>query len=159
MSVHPGSKAPTMIACLLAFGLLAGCEKSESPASPPPQAAASPTGSPATSEPVPPENNPGFAKLRGKWQRTDGGYVLDIRNILPGGKMEAQYLNPSPINVAKAEATANGSNPKVFVELRDTNYPGCTYALTYNPATDQLAGVYFQASMGQQFEVVFARLP
>lgn len=72
--------------------------------------------------------------------------------------MEASYLNPNPIHVAKAEASANGPSPKVFVELRDTNYPGCTYALTYNPNTDQLSGIYFQASMGQQFDVVFERM-
>ena len=46
----------------------------------------------------------------------------------------------------------------VFIELRDANYPGCTYALSYNPANDQLVGIYFQAAMQQEFEVIFERL-
>jgi len=33
----------------------------------------------------------------------------------------------------------------VFIELRDVNYPGSTYSLTYEPASDQLKGIYYQA--------------
>lgn len=145
MCTASGPCATTLTACLLAILWLAGCGKSK-PTSGPPDSA------------TPAAPSQAFSKLTGKWQRTDGGYILDIRNILPGGRMEAVYLNPNPIHVAKAEASANGPSPKVFVELRDTNYPGCTYALTFDPKTDQLAGIYFQASMGQQFDVVFERI-
>jgi hypothetical protein len=45
----------------------------------------------------------------------------------------------------------------VFVELRQTNYPGATYKLRYVPATDQLAGDYFQPLYQQTFRVHFLR--
>jgi hypothetical protein len=41
------------------------------------------------------------------------------------------YLNPQPINIAKAEATRDGSTLNVF-ELRAPNYPGSIYTRTYD---------------------------
>ena len=41
---------------------------------------------------------------------------------------------------------------------RQTNYPGSTYTLTYDPASDQLKGVYYQAVEKQQFPVAFLRM-
>jgi hypothetical protein len=38
------------------------------------------------------------------------------------------------------------------------NYPGSTYTLTYQPATDRLAGTYFHAVSGQYLDVEFSRL-
>ena len=102
--------------------------------------------------------DPGFAALKGRWLRPDGGYVLEIRDVDAKGKMDAVYLNPRPIDVAKAEATRQGTTLKVFVELRAPGYPGSTYTLTYDRKSDQLTGVYFQAVMGQRFEVVFVRM-
>ena len=46
---------------------------------------------------------------------------------------------------------------KVFIELRDVNYPGSTYTLAYDSAADQLKGVYFQAVEQQQYEIRFER--
>lgn len=100
----------------------------------------------------------GFATLKGRWLRPDGGYVLEIRDVDAKGKMDAVYLNPRPIVVAKAEATRQGSTLTIFVELRAPGYPGSTYTLTYDAKGDQLTGVYFQAAMGQRFEVVFVRM-
>lgn len=99
-----------------------------------------------------------FKKLVGQWERPDGGYVLDLRSVDASGQMQAVYLNPSPIHVSKALALREGEEVKVFVELRDVNYPGCTYSLKYDPQHDQLYGEYFQAGMGQRFDVTFARL-
>ena len=100
---------------------------------------------------------PGFEELKGRWRRPDGGYVIEIRNVDASGKMDVAYSNPKPINVSKAEATREGSVTKVFIELRDSGYPGSTYTLTYDPQSDQLKGVYFQAAIQQNFEVVFFR--
>ncbi len=108
-------------------------------------------GSAATSKPA-------FEKLTGRWQRADGGYIIEIRSIEPGGKMNAAYFNPQPIHVAKAEASQYEGTVNVFIELRDVNYPGSTYNLTYDPADDCLKGIYFQAALGQTFEVYFVRL-
>jgi uncharacterized protein (DUF2147 family) len=100
----------------------------------------------------------GFDGLNGRWLRVDGGYVLEIRDVDSSGKIDAVYLNPKPINVAKADATRDGSTVKVFVELRAPNYPGSTYTLTYDPTRDQLAGIYFHAVLQQRFDVVFVRM-
>jgi hypothetical protein len=102
---------------------------------------------------------PGFAKLKGRWLRPDGGYILEIHNVEADGKMDATYNNPKPIHVAKAEASQAGATTKVFVELRDVHYPGSTYNLTYAAESDQLTGIYYQAALQQQFEVVFVRAP
>ena len=106
-----------------------------------------------------PESGPTveFNKLIGRWLRPDGGYVIEIINISSGGKMEATYLNPRPINVSRAEVSRKRCELEVFVELRDTGYPGSTYTLTYNPQQDMLTGIYFQAKLGQTFEVIFVR--
>jgi len=99
-----------------------------------------------------------FQTLQGRWQRNDGGYVIDIRSVEPGGKLTAGYFNPRPINVAKAEASRDGETVKVFIELRDANYPGSTYNLIYIPADDRLTGTYFQAIERVTYDVYFTRL-
>jgi hypothetical protein len=98
-----------------------------------------------------------FEKLIANWVRPDGGYILQIKSVDQTGKLDAGYYNPSPIHVAKAEASRDGGVMKVFVELRDVNYPGSTYTLTHDAATDQLKGIYFQAVQQQNYEVVFDR--
>jgi len=96
-------------------------------------------------------------KLIGDWVRPDGGYVISIRRIASDGRVEAAYLNPRPINVSRAEVSVVGDTATLFIELRDAGYPGSTYELSYDPRSDRLAGVYFQAAMGQRFDVVFVR--
>lgn len=97
-------------------------------------------------------------KLVGRWRRPDGGYVIDIRSVRANGELDAGYFNPRPINVSKATATAEGGKVKVFVELYDERYPGSTYDLTYDPRSDVFMGTYFQASIRQDFDVVFVRM-
>jgi hypothetical protein len=124
----------------------------------PPANSPASTSIPAAAPATPAE--PGQAQaLRGKWVRTDsdGNYVLEIKNIAANGKLEAAYLNPNPINVAKAEATTVAGELRVFVELRDVNYPGSTYDLRYDPASDQLVGEYFTPAQQQRFQVDFVR--
>ena len=114
---------------------------------------------PAAKEPrAAPEAKGGFDRLKGRWLRPDGGYVIEIREINANGKMVAAYFNPQPINVSRAEASQEGEATKVFIELRDVNYPGATYTLTYDPEGDQLIGVYFQPALQQSFDVVFVRI-
>jgi hypothetical protein len=100
----------------------------------------------------------GFERLKGRWVRPDGGYVLEIRAVDARGTIDAAYLNPRPINVARAQATRDGATLKVVVELNAPNYPGSTYTLTYDPKGDLLKGTYFQAVMRQTFDVVFVRM-
>ena len=100
---------------------------------------------------------PEFAKLIGRWVRTDGGYAIVVKSVDPSGKMDATYANPNPINVSKAEASVEGNSLKMFIELRGVGYPGSTYRLTYVPTGDRLTGEYFQAAIRQKFDVVFLR--
>ncbi|HET7008727.1 MAG TPA: hypothetical protein VFK65_24730, partial [Candidatus Binatia bacterium] len=59
-------------------------------------------------------------------------------------EIEARYFNPKPINIAKAEATREGSTLKVFVDLRAPRYPGGTYRLIDNLQQVKLNGISFQ---------------
>jgi hypothetical protein len=102
--------------------------------------------------------NSDLQKLVGRWLRPDGGYILEIRSVDREGKLEAAYLNPRSINVAKAVALRDGTVIKVYVELRDVNYPGSTYTLVYDQGSDQLQGNYFQALERQNFDVSFERM-
>jgi uncharacterized protein (DUF2147 family) len=101
---------------------------------------------------------PAFEKLKGRWLRDSGGYIIEIRSVGPGGKLEASYFNPRSIHVGRAEASQQGGVVKVYVELRDVNYPGSTYTLTYDPKNDRLMGRYYQAVAGETFDVYFVRL-
>jgi hypothetical protein len=99
-----------------------------------------------------------FKALLGRWVRVDSPYVIEIRNVGDDGTLEAAYYNPRPINVSRAEARERNGKLEVFVELRDINYPGSNYKLTYDGAADLLRGVYFQAVMQQSFDVAFRRM-
>lgn len=98
-----------------------------------------------------------YMALKGRWARIDGGYVIEIRSVEPGGRLQAAYYNPNPINVSRAEATRQGTAVVVFVELRAPGYPGSTYTLIHDIKTDELKGIYHQAALKQNFEVVFVR--
>jgi hypothetical protein len=97
------------------------------------------------------------SNLIGRWLRLDGGYVLELSEPAPEGHLKAVYLNPRPITVSRAEWKVKDGLLKVFIELRAVNYPGSTYTLDYQPTTDKLTGVYFQAALGQRFAVEFER--
>ena len=95
--------------------------------------------------------------LVGNWVRTDAPYRIQISELLDDGKMKAAYLNPKSINVSKAGWVNTGGVIKIYVEMRDQNYPGSNYNLAYVPERDLLAGVYYQAVEGATFEVEFVR--
>ena len=157
----PGGRRAVLLAAsvVLAVGILAAvmllrggeAQRTGSPA-------ASPAAQGAQAAPITPAAGQDFRTLSGRWLRPEGGYILEIRDVDAGGKMDAVYLNPRPITVARAEATRDGSTLKVFVELRAPGYPGSTYTLTYDPKRNQLEGVYFQAALRQSFDVVFVRM-
>jgi hypothetical protein len=140
--------------CCLA---LAACHRAESPAA---KTAATPaataTTAAAQAAPTPAGD---WNKLRGRWLRPDGDYVFEIRSIADDGRAEAAYFNPNPIHVAWAKVANAAGVLKVDAELRDVNYPGCLYKLTYVPERDQLVGTYFQAQMQETHQIVFVRAP
>jgi hypothetical protein len=135
------------IASLCLLFVLVGCGQSRTAPSTP--AAPSPTASIDTVD---------LGTLLGRWQRTDGSYLLDVRDVAPDGTVDVAYFNPRPINVGMASAEAFRGAVTLFVELDDVNYPGSSYQLTHDPERDVLHGTYHQATMDQIFEVFFARV-
>jgi len=95
--------------------------------------------------------------LIGDWVRTDAQYLIRITKLNDDGTLTAQYFNPNPINVGSANWEQSYGNLKVIIELRDINYPGSKYTLSYLPDRDILSGEYYQAVGGLTFYVEFAR--
>ena len=109
---------------------------------------------PATAE----QNKPADKnRLVGNWVRTDAPYQIKIAEVRDDGNLQAEYFNPKSIHVAKAMWNDEDGFFKVYVELRDENYPGSNYKLNYNGEIDALAGEYFQAVEGSTYEVAFTR--
>jgi hypothetical protein len=96
--------------------------------------------------------------LVGRWRRPDGGYVLEIRSVAGDRSVEAAYFNPKPINVSMAQASDWRGAAALFVEFDDVDYRGSTYEVVHDPRRDLLVGTYYQAALGQTFEVVFTRV-
>lgn len=101
---------------------------------------------------------PDLNVLSGKWRRMDGGYELHISNIKSEGTFQAGYFNPNPIHVESTKWEFTNNYLYVMVKLQDVNYPGSTYTLQYFPEVDKLAGVYYQAVEGTNYDVVFDRV-
>jgi hypothetical protein len=92
-----------------------------------------------------------------RWVRPDGGYILELREFGSDGSLAAAYYNPKPIHVARAGWRPAEQGLDLFVELRDVNYPGSIYTLHYDPVTDRMQGIYFQAVQQQSYTVMFTR--
>jgi uncharacterized protein (DUF2147 family) len=98
-----------------------------------------------------------FRALVGRWVRPDGGYVISIDGVGADGKLDAAYANPTALPFARAEASREGDQIKLFFELTAGGYGGSTYKLTLDPAGDTLRGVYYQANARQSYNIYFER--
>src|SRR5512143_2401577 len=54
-------------------------------------------------------------RLAGRWLRPDGGYILELTEVAKDGTLKAVYLNPRPINVAKAVFSQKDGRLTIFV--------------------------------------------
>jgi len=97
------------------------------------------------------------AVLKGAWKRTDGNYIILVRDIGAAGEITGMYFNPSPLPFAKAQASREAGMLRAAFELQAGGYNGSTYELRYDAASDRLIGVYFQAVAKQRFDVSFIR--
>ncbi len=97
------------------------------------------------------------SKLIGDWIRTDAPYEIKISEMSGNGIMKVGYFNPRSINVSKASWSPTNGAINIYIELRDVNYPGSNYNLTYFPGNDTLVGKYFQAVEGVTYDVGFSR--
>lgn len=139
----------TCVIVSLAFSLvLVGCGKGEK------SNEATPAVKAAATVPL----TAAFEKIKGKWVRGDGGYVLEFKQLLPNNTLDVAYFNPSPIHVGKARIYEERGFTKVFVELQDVNYPGSRYTLILNTDKNQLVGNYFQATQQVDYEVAFDKM-
>jgi hypothetical protein len=100
---------------------------------------------------------PEAQRVAGRWVRPDGGYVLEIRSVEAGGRVDASYLDPRAIHVAKALASQDGSSVKLVIELRDADDPGSRYRLRYDAGRDVLEGTYSEARERRMYDVSFMR--
>jgi hypothetical protein len=103
------------------------------------------------------EKRPDSNVIIGEWVRSDGGYIIRVRGVNPDGSVDAGYFNPAKINIEEANVSLWKGFVKLFIKLQDKGYPGSTYNLNYYPEKDALAGFYYQAAIGQTYEVVFLR--
>ena len=101
---------------------------------------------------------PGFEVLLGRWGCPGRG-IIYIKNISSTGSMQVQFFNPEPIHVTQAQAARDGTSTRVLIILRHADNLCCTYNLAYNPASDQLRGVFWQKDSPKTSEVVFSRMP
>ena len=148
MNTALANKTVALLLTLTAMALVVSCGK---PADSP-QTAGAPASAPAAA------TASDYQPLVGRWARTDGDYMIEIKNITADGKAEAGYFNPRPINVARAEASRDGGVLRLFMELRDSGYPGCLYKLTFDKAASRLTGTYFQAAQNETYEVMFEKM-
>ena len=111
------------------------------------------------SVPVTPEQPkpPDKKLLVGDWTRTDGSYQIKIAELFDNGYLKCGYFNPKSINVGNSTWNIADGVLKIYLELRDENYPGSNYNLTYIPGKDLLAGKYYQAVEQVTYDVEFAR--
>ena len=98
-----------------------------------------------------------FKVISGQWARIDGSYTLQVEDVTSEGAVNVRYFNAGEIHVAQSQAGTQEGRIKLFVKLQDKGYPGCTYTLFYYPEQDALAGAYYQAAVGQTYDVVFVR--
>lgn len=159
---NPGKSSKLIWTCIgvIAIALCAlviwkTSDSKSQPPSDPPSVAVEKENTPL---PKVPSKSDEFKKFVGKWSRTDAPYVIEIKGVNEDGKLDAAYYNPRTINVSIAEIRQKNDTMELFLELRDTNYPGSSYTLAYNQATDMFQGVYFQAVMGQNYNVAFRRI-
>ena len=105
------------------------------------------------SEPAKPQEQKTFDRsvLIGDWIRTDAEYRITISELPDDGTLKAGYFNPNPINVGKAGWSFSEGMMKLYIELRDENYPGSNYKVTYIPEKDLLAGQYYEAGIFKLF--------
>lgn len=95
--------------------------------------------------------------MAGNWQRTDGGYLIAVSDVLPDGLARVEYFNPRPIHVAQAAISTRENMIELFIKFQDKGYEGSTYRLYYYAKRDALVGFYHQATTNKTYEVIFLR--
>ena len=98
-----------------------------------------------------------YGIIAGKWQRTDGNYLIKISDVQAEGQATVEYFNPRSIHVAAAAISTEKNLIKLFIKFQDKGYEGSSYRLYYFAKKDTLLGYYYQAPMDKTYEVVLLR--
>jgi hypothetical protein len=98
-----------------------------------------------------------YGILAGKWQRTEGNYLIKVSDVQADGQATVEYFNPRSIHVAAAAISTEKELIKLFIKFQDKGYEGSSYRLYYYAKKDALLGYYYQAPMDKTYEVVFLR--
>ncbi len=98
-----------------------------------------------------------YTIITGKWQRSDGNYMIRVSDVQADGKATVEYFNPSPIHVAEASISTQKEYIQLFIKFQDKGYEGSTYRLYYYAKGDSLVGFYHQATMNRTYKVFFMR--
>jgi predicted carbohydrate-binding protein with CBM5 and CBM33 domain len=98
-----------------------------------------------------------YGIIAGKWQRTDGNYLIKVSDVLADGQATVAYFNPNPIHVAQAEISTEKELIKLTVKFQDKGYEGSGYQLYYYAQKDALVGFYYQAPTNRTYKVIFLR--
>jgi len=141
-----GNRFTYTVLGLLIMTLLGGCGKAEKEAGPA-----------LAKTDVAVQMTAAFERIKGKWMRSDGGYILEFKQLLQNNTLDVSYYNPSPIHVGKAHMYEERGFTKVFVELQDVNYPGSRYTLILDAEKPLLVGNYYQATQQVDYEVAFEK--
>jgi hypothetical protein len=98
-----------------------------------------------------------YSILAGKWQRTDGNYLIKVSDVQERGQAAVEYFNPRSIRVVQTTISTEKELIKLFIKFQDKGYEGSTYSLYYYAEKDALLGFYYQAPMDKTYEVIFLR--
>ncbi|MBN1410958.1 MAG: hypothetical protein JW969_08935 [Spirochaetales bacterium] len=98
-----------------------------------------------------------YEQVIGKWERPDGGYVLEITGI-KDNQVYARYFNPRQINIAKSEIRDSSDGKIIYIEFDDENYKGSFYKLMYVEKNNLLMGKYYAAPADQTYNIYFQRI-
>ena len=94
-----------------------------------------------------------FDKLIGRWRRTDGGYIIEVRGIDANGRMDAAYYNPAQINEYGVTFSVGRELEQVLMSI-GVNYvfgSGDSFGYTIDPDTQEVVRAVTTAKESQLY--------
>jgi len=79
------------------------------------------------------EEKPDFNVIIGEWVRSDGGYIVRIRDVNPDGSVDAGYFNPAKTNISEADVSLWKGFVKLFIKLQTRDIPDRPIRSTITP--------------------------
>jgi hypothetical protein len=96
--------------------------------------------------------------IKGVWGRVDAAGEIKITEVLHGGSLKSTFYNPKLIAIEKSIWTNSSGVLRVYILLREDDYPGSSFTLNYVAVRDVLVGVYYDALTQKSYPVTFERV-